>query len=57
MDSDDQKAGMEPTTMHVRRAIDGDRTSLEWLVTRLSPYLRAQASYRLGPAMSRRLPC
>lgn len=39
------------TTFHVRRAVGGDRTSLEWLVERLSPLLVAQVSYRLGPAL------
>ena len=39
------------TTMHVRRAIDGDDASLTWLVTRLSPLLLAQVSFRLGPKL------
>lgn len=41
----------ELTTMHVRRAMDGDRTSLGWLVARLRPLLVAQARYRLGPEL------
>jgi RNA polymerase sigma-70 factor (ECF subfamily) len=38
------------TSLHVRRAIDGDGSSLGWLVERLSPALHMQARYRLrGP--------
>ena len=38
------------TTLHVRRAVDGDGGSLGWLVERLSPALHLQARYRLrGP--------
>lgn len=38
------------TTFHVRAAGGGDGASLAWLVERFSPYLLAQASYRLrGP--------
>jgi RNA polymerase sigma factor (sigma-70 family) len=48
---------MEPspdvTTMHVRRALEGDAESLEWMVRRFSPLLRAQASYRLGSSLRR----
>lgn len=39
------------TTMHVRGAIAGNRESLDWVVTRLSPLLLAHASYRLGPLL------
>lgn len=39
------------TTMHVRQAIGGDRSSVEWVVARLTPLLLAQAEYRLGPAL------
>lgn len=39
------------TTIHVRRAIEGDEASLSWLVERLSPLLLAQVSYRLGPTL------
>ena len=42
-----------PTTLHVRRAKDGDGESLAWLVRRLSPLLYAQARLRLGPALRR----
>lgn len=35
------------TTLHVRRMVDGDRASLEWLVTRFTPLLRAQADHHL----------
>ncbi len=45
----------EPTTtsLHVRRAIDGDLEATGWLVERLSPWLLAQAGWRLGPALRR----
>lgn len=39
------------TTLHVRRAEAGDPASLEWVVTRFSPLLLAQAAYRLGPRL------
>jgi len=41
------------TTMHVARAVDGDAASLEWLVGRLSPLLRAHATFRLGAVLRR----
>ncbi|MCA8965733.1 MAG: RNA polymerase sigma factor [Planctomycetes bacterium] len=51
---DANSGGDQPkTTMHVARAIDGDTTSLEWLVVRLSPLLRSHAAYRLGPVLRR----
>ena len=34
------------TSVHLRRAIDGDETSLDWIVERLTPLLLAQARYR-----------
>lgn len=37
--------------MHVRRAVQGDAESLSWVVARLSPLLRAQAEFRLGPGL------
>jgi RNA polymerase sigma factor (sigma-70 family) len=39
------------TSLHVRRAADGDSESLGWVVARLSPLLLAQADYRLGPVL------
>jgi RNA polymerase sigma-70 factor (ECF subfamily) len=39
------------TSYHVQRALVGDAASLEWLVAHLSPLLRAQAAYRLGPEL------
>jgi RNA polymerase sigma-70 factor (ECF subfamily) len=39
------------TTHHVNRALRGDRVSLEWVVTRFTPLLKAQASWRLGPSL------
>ena len=41
------------TTMHVRRAVEGDMRSLSCVVERLSPLLIATAEYRLGPALKR----
>lgn len=35
------------TTIHVRKAIKGDRGSLDWIVTRFSPLVRIQVAYRL----------
>jgi len=35
----------------VHRAKEGDAASVAWLVTRFSPLLLAQASYRLGPEL------
>lgn len=44
------EAADDLTTLHVRRAVDGDGASLGWLVERLSPALHLQARYRLrGP--------
>jgi RNA polymerase sigma-70 factor (ECF subfamily) len=40
----------------VNRALDGDRESLGWLVTRFTPLLKAQASWRLGPTFDGRCP-
>lgn len=39
------------TTQNVRRALDGDRESLDWIVKRFSPLLLAQARYRLGDSL------
>ncbi|MCA8953029.1 MAG: sigma-70 family RNA polymerase sigma factor [Planctomycetes bacterium] len=36
------------TTIQLARAVDGDADSLAWIVERLSPALRAYASYRIG---------
>lgn len=33
--------------MHARRAVAGDAESLEWMIRRLAPLLRAHAAYRL----------
>jgi RNA polymerase sigma factor (sigma-70 family) len=41
------------TTVHLRRAREGDRESLAWLVERFTPLLIAQARRRLGPALLR----
>ena len=41
------------TSVHLRRARDGDDQSLGWIVSRLSPFLRVQASYRLPAGLAR----
>ena len=46
-DDENHLLSISATTQHVRRARNGDRSSLEWLVTRFDPFLRAQAEYRL----------
>jgi RNA polymerase sigma factor (sigma-70 family) len=43
----------ELTTLHVRRARQGDSESLAWVVHRLAPLLLAQATWRLGPRLRR----
>ncbi len=45
---------IDPTTLQVRRALGGDRPSLEWVVERFSPLLLAQARYRLGSQLAGR---
>lgn len=49
--SPDPRKDPGPTSVHVRRAADGDADSLAWLVERLSPLLSVQAEYRLGPLL------
>jgi RNA polymerase sigma-70 factor, ECF subfamily len=39
------------TSRHVRNAIAGDRESLDWVVRRFAPLLRAQAEWRLGTSL------
>ncbi|MFN3241767.1 MAG: RNA polymerase sigma factor [Planctomycetota bacterium] len=41
------------TTLHARRAADGDDGSVAWLVERLTPLLVAQADWRMGPVLRR----
>lgn len=43
----------DQTSAHVRRSIAGETDSTEWLVARLSPYLVAQARWRLGGLIGR----
>jgi len=47
------EGGLAVTSLHVRRALDGDSSSLEWVISRLSPVLLAQARYRLNPKLRR----
>ncbi len=47
---------MDETSVHVRRALNGDMDSLDWTVRRLSPLLLLQATHRLRdrtPTLSR----
>lgn len=43
----------DATSLHVRRAADGDAPSLAWVIDRFTPLLRAQAAYRIGAALVR----
>lgn len=43
----------DPTTLHVRRALDGGDESVAWIVHRFTPFLSAQARHRLGPVVAR----
>jgi RNA polymerase sigma factor (sigma-70 family) len=43
----------DPTSRHIRGAIRGNDTSLAWVVARFSPFLRAQAEYRLKAPLRR----
>ena len=38
---------VDPTSLHICRAVDGDRESRDFLVERFTPVLLAQANYRL----------
>lgn len=40
------------TSLHVRRAVGGDATSLEWVVAHFDPLVEAQVRFRLGGARS-----
>ena len=54
--SEDSHSELQPgqaTSMHLQRALGGDRVSLDWLVERLDPLLQAQAAYRMGPLQHR----
>jgi RNA polymerase sigma factor (sigma-70 family) len=42
------RLGNAETTLHVRGAVGGDPNSLEWIVTHFTPFLLAQAHYRIG---------
>jgi len=43
------------TSLHVRRAIQGDTASVAWLADRLHPLLLAQARYRLSRGLASRV--
>lgn len=43
--------GADTTSIHVRRARDGDESSQAWLIERFTPVLLAQARYRLGDGL------
>lgn len=36
------------SSLHVRRAADGNQESLGWIIRHLTPFLRAEARYRMG---------
>lgn len=46
-ESPDSTADFELTSVHLRRAGEGDAASRDWVVTRFSPFLMLQARYRL----------
>ncbi|MCR9244041.1 MAG: sigma-70 family RNA polymerase sigma factor [bacterium] len=48
MNTSRKAAPGEITSLHVRRAVAGDRGSVSWLVERLNPLLLAQTRWRLG---------
>jgi RNA polymerase sigma factor (sigma-70 family) len=48
MDHRSDPASPGETTLLVRRAIGGDLRSVEWIVTHFTPFLLAQARYRLS---------
>ena len=49
----DMPGSGDPTTLHVRRAMDGDLESISWIVARFTPLLISQARYRLGARLRR----
>lgn len=53
VERDAKESALAQTTLHVRRAAEGDDASVAWLIQRFSPLLRAQARYRLGPRLAR----
>lgn len=53
MSEDASPAPLDSVSLHVGRAIDGEEESIAWLYVRFSPWLEAQASYRLGTLRSR----
>jgi DNA-directed RNA polymerase specialized sigma24 family protein len=42
------------TSLNVRRALDGDSLSLEWVVKRFTPFLLLQAEIRMSSALRKR---
>ena len=55
-DESDGLAVIDQTSVHVRRAVDGDSIALSWLFERFGPLLVAQARYHLG-ALASRIDC
>ncbi|MEM7261156.1 MAG: sigma-70 family RNA polymerase sigma factor [Planctomycetota bacterium] len=53
MSDEEQEAPFQLTSLHVRRARDGDPESLTWIVERFSPLILADARYRLGAVLKR----
>ena len=39
------------TSLQIRRAVQGDRECVNWVVTHFTPLLKAQAAWRLGPRL------
>jgi RNA polymerase sigma-70 factor (ECF subfamily) len=45
--------GETATSIQVRRAIENDRASVAWLVSRFTPLLLCQVQYRIAPSLRR----
>lgn len=48
-----QPPGERVTSLHIRQAIQNDRLSIGWLVSRFTPLLLCQAHQRISPSLKR----
>src|SRR5436190_20244172 len=46
-----RSSGDSLTSIHIRQAIQNDRASVAWLVSRFTPLLLCQAQHRIAPAL------
>ena len=51
--SESPRPGDDLTSAHLNAAVGGSPDSVNWIVARFSPLLRANAEFRLGPALRR----